>query len=105
MRFWRSIPAFCAILFLFAAQCRAQCLVVPHQTEQQAPECPLHKSKAPAEAKCNHAPQWDVDQERGFDCVMPESGAAMEITISPRPDLRTVVPIAFSPTPPLPLRL
>lgn len=71
MRSWSFIPAFFALVLLFATQCRAQCLVVPHVAKQPAQECPLHKSKAPAEAKCSHAPQWDVDDTRTLEFVLP----------------------------------
>jgi hypothetical protein len=71
VRFWRHIPLFCAALVLFAIQCRAQCVAVPHTQAESAPECPLHKSKAPVESKCSHAPQWDSDDSRQFVADVP----------------------------------
>jgi hypothetical protein len=80
VRFWRHIPLFCAVLILFAVQCRATCVVIPHAVEKQAPECPLHKSKAPVESKCSHAPQWDLDDSRQLVADLPEATLAISLT-------------------------
>jgi hypothetical protein len=80
VRSWSIIAAFFAVTFLLATQCRAQCLVLPglalpQETKHSLPECPLHKSKVPAEqeqdSKCNHAPQWDADQVRSLEFDLP----------------------------------
>jgi hypothetical protein len=66
VRLLRAISLFCITLLIVSVQCRATCVAVPHQTEKQAPECPLHKNKAPETKKCTHAPQWDVDDAKKF---------------------------------------
>lgn len=73
-------------------------MVIPHAVEQQAPECPLHKSKAPVESKCSHAPQWDLDDARQFVAILPESPALISFAILPLLDAEQE-PVSSRPAP------
>ncbi len=64
MQVLRSIAALFVLLLVISVQCRAQCIVIPHEAAESAPECPLHKKQAPEQAKCSHAPQWDLEDSR-----------------------------------------
>jgi hypothetical protein len=105
VRFCRHIPLFCAVLIFFAVQCRAQCVVIPHAATQQAPECPLHKSKAPAESKCSHAPQWDLDDARQIIADLPEAAQQISLTESLPAFVEQNPKAAFRPQVPFSLRL
>jgi hypothetical protein len=98
VRFWRHIPLFCAALILFAVQCRAQCVAIPHAAAQHAPECPLHKSKAPVESTCSHAPQWDLDDSRQFVAILPEAPALVAFDEAPL-KLAAPTPVSLRPAP------
>ncbi len=105
MRFWRHIPIFCAVLIFLAVQCRAQCVAIPHAVEHQAPECPLHKSKAPVESKCSHAPQWDLDDARQIIADLPEAVLQISLTESLQSYVEQSPKAAFRPQVPFFLRL
>lgn len=89
----------------FAVQCRATCVVIPHAIEQQAPECPLHKSKAPVESKCSHAPQWDLDDSRQLVADLPEGTAEFSFTKALLAFVEQSPQAAFTPRVPFSLRL
>lgn len=90
---------------LFAVQCRAQCVVIPHDAAKQSPECPLHKTKAPVESKCSHAPQWDLDDARQFVALLPDEPLEFTLATAPSLDIPSAPFIGQAPPVFLSLRL
>lgn len=93
------------VLLLVSVQCRAKCVAVPHQTTQKAPECPLHKSKAPVSQQCTHAPQWDFDDVQQFVATVEAPAALMLEYVGLSTPVASVPLIAAPIPPPLILRI
>lgn len=99
MRHLRTIAGLFVLLLIVGVQCRAKCIVAPHEPAQAAPECPLHKKQAPEQAKCSHAPQWDLDDSRQV-AILPDTAplalvGAVEFAVQPR--LATLPPSSIKP--------